>query len=55
MKNTNTQCRHCERDITLTEQGWIDDNATGDDSVWQFTCDGNDTFTAEHEPTEKGN
>lgn len=30
--------------------GWIDPEATGDDSIWRETCDAHDTFVAEHEP-----
>lgn len=45
-------CRHCGRTITYTEGGWIDPEATGDDSVWRWTCDEHDTFVADHEPTE---
>lgn len=44
------ECKHCGRTITKTEDGWVDEEATGDDSVWRETCDAHDTFTAEHEP-----
>lgn len=47
-------CRHCKRRIVMEDGRWIDPEATGDDSVWRETCDGNDTFTAEHEPQEEG-
>lgn len=44
-------CRHCERAIQWDDDdGWIDPDATGDDSIWRVTCDAHDTFTAEHEP-----
>lgn len=45
-------CRHCGRPIVHTENdGWIDPEATGDDSVWRGTCAAHGTFTAEHEPS----
>lgn len=48
-----TTCLHCERIIILDpEDGWVDPEATGDDSIWRETCDAHDTFTAEHEPEE---
>jgi hypothetical protein len=46
-------CLHCERRIVLTEDGWIDPEADGDDEIWRETCDAHDTFTAEHEPEEE--
>jgi hypothetical protein len=46
-----TTCQHCQRQIVPTEDGWADPLATGDDSVWRFSCDNNDTFTAQHAPT----
>lgn len=52
---TTAQCRHCGRDITFTEDGeygWIDPEATGDDSIWRETCDSHDTFIANHEPID---
>jgi hypothetical protein len=45
-----TTCRHCGRVIVQCDGGWVDPEATGDDSVWRETCDAHDTFTAEHEP-----
>lgn len=45
-------CRHCQRSITLTDDGWIDPEATGDDSIWREVCDRHDTFDAKHEPEE---
>lgn len=45
-------CTHCGRSIVHTNEGWIDPQAKGDDSVWRETCDKNDSFTAEHEPSE---
>lgn len=44
-------CRHCERTIVKTSQGWIDPEATADDEIWRETCDAHDTFIADHEPT----
>lgn len=48
------QCRYCGRNITLDGdvgfRGWIDPEATGDDSIWRETCDKHDTFIADHEP-----
>ncbi len=49
-KKPRAQCRHCERDIELDSDGWIDPEATGDDSIWRETCDANETFDAKHEP-----
>ena len=44
-------CRHCQRRITNDDGlGWIDPEATGDDSIWRETCDSHDTFEADHEP-----
>lgn len=54
-QKTNT-CKHCQREIVSTEEGWADPLATGDDSVWSLSCDKNDTFTAEHDvedPTQR--
>ncbi|CAB4145885.1 hypothetical protein UFOVP1219_21 [uncultured Caudovirales phage] len=51
VKKTNT-CKHCQREIVSTEEGWADPLATGDDSVWRLSCDKNDTFTAEHDVEE---
>ncbi len=46
-------CKHCGRRITNDDGlGWIDPEATGDDSIWRETCDEHDTFEAEHEPAE---
>lgn len=42
-------CRHCSRPVKQTDEGWADPDATGDDELWRLVCDGNDTFTAEHE------
>lgn len=47
---TTATCRHCHRAITLTEDGWVDPNASGDDRTWRETCDSHDTFEADHEP-----
>jgi hypothetical protein len=41
-------CIHCSRTITATNAGWADMNATGDDKIWKYVCDENDTFQAEH-------
>lgn len=45
-------CRHCGRDIVKHSlDGWVDPEATGDDSIWRETCDSNDTErAAPHEP-----
>lgn len=50
--NTATaDCRYCGRTIVNDPTyGWIDPEATGDDSVWRETCDEHDTFIAEHAP-----
>lgn len=47
------KCRHCGRVIVKVDRSWVDPEAMGDDDIWRETCDGHDTFTAEHEP-EKG-
>lgn len=48
-----TDCRYCHRVIVWSQvDGWVDPEATGDDSVWREVCDEHDTFTAEHEPEE---
>lgn len=52
--NALNTCKHCNRFVWATDEGWgelnwADLNATGDDSIWKFVCDSNDTFTAEHE------
>ena len=44
-------CKHCGRTIVHNDDGWVDPQATGDDRMWRETCEGHDTFTAEHEPT----
>ena len=47
-------CRHCERRIVLSDEGWIDPEAGYDDEdgdgIWRVTCDRHDTFIADHEP-----
>ena len=50
---TNAQrCLHCERDITFdNDDGWVDPEATGDDSMWREVCAANDSFIAYHDPT----
>ena len=45
-----SRCLHCDRTVILTDNGWVDPEATGDDELWSYVCDQNDTFTAEHEP-----
>lgn len=45
-----SECRYCHRRIIRADEGWVDPEATGDDSIWRETCDAHDTFTAEHEP-----
>jgi hypothetical protein len=47
---TNRECRFCGRHIILTEEGWVDPLAVGDDAVWRETCDAHDTFSADHRP-----
>lgn len=42
-------CIHCHRDVTLTDEGWADPEATGDDAIWRFVCDENGSFPANHE------
>lgn len=49
--DSNT-CRYCDRTIVRVNGRWIDPEATGDDSLWKETCDGNDTFMAEHAPDD---
>ena len=53
MKKETTKCIHCERIITATPTGWADMQATGDDKIWKYTCDENDTFPSDHETEEK--
>lgn len=51
MTTTPTTCKHCGRTIINEPgDGWVDPEATGDDSVWRETCDAHDTFMADHEP-----
>lgn len=46
-------CRHCQRRIVnVPGDGWVDPEATGDDSMWRETCDRHDTRQADHEPVE---
>lgn len=45
-------CKHCGRAIEQINGRWIDPEAMGDDSIWRETCDGHDTFQAEHEPMD---
>lgn len=53
MLTREATCRYCGRLIIWSsEDGWIDPEATGDDSIWRETCDAHDTFTAEHEPAD---
>ena len=47
---TDEECRHCGRTIKLENDGWIDPEATGDDSIWREVCDAHDSFQANHEP-----
>jgi hypothetical protein len=49
MSNETTKCFHCGRTITATPTGWVDMQATGDDTIWRYTCDENDTFPSDHE------
>jgi hypothetical protein len=44
-------CKYCEREIVAAYFGWVDPQATGDDSIWRETCDANtEDFAARHEP-----
>lgn len=44
-------CKHCGRGIVAADEGWVDPEATGDDSIWRESCESHeDSFTAEHEP-----
>jgi hypothetical protein len=45
-------CHYCHRVIVEDDGRWVDLEASGDDSIWRETCDGHDTFTAEHEPED---
>jgi len=48
-----TYCAYCERRIILDgDAGWVDPEATGDDSIWRECCDAHDTAFAEHVPAE---
>jgi hypothetical protein len=49
MSNETTKCFHCGRTITATPTGWADMQATGDDKIWKYVCDENDTFPSDHE------
>lgn len=42
-------CIYCARTIQETDTyEWADMAATGDDIVWRYTCDKNDSFLAVH-------
>ena len=42
-------CIYCARTVKLTDTGeWADMAATGDDIIWRYTCDENDSFQGEH-------
>ncbi len=47
-------CVYCNRAVTMTDDGWADPEATGDDEIWRLVCDENDSFLANHEGTEVG-
>lgn len=49
--DADIECAHCARNIVREDGCWVDPEATGDDSMWRETCDGNETFEAEHAPT----
>jgi hypothetical protein len=49
MRKEITNCFHCGRTITATPTGWADMQATGDDKIWRYTCDENDTYPSDHE------
>lgn len=51
---TTTHCKHCHREVSYTAEGWADMNATGDDSLWKYVCEDDDTFVAGHEPVGFG-
>jgi hypothetical protein len=47
------ECKHCERQILDSPDGWIDPEAYGDDSIWRESCQGNtDDPWAPHEPVD---
>lgn len=41
-------CAYCSRPVVLTAEGWADPQATGDDLMWRFTCEGVEHFLSEH-------
>jgi hypothetical protein len=43
-------CEHCHRAIIQRQGEWIDPAATGDDRIWRYVCDSNDTLQANHNP-----
>lgn len=43
-------CRHCGRTIFHDASGWVDPEATGDDSVWHEGCEAHEAFPPDHEP-----
>ena len=45
-----TTCRHCERVIVRTADGWAQTGELNFIELWRLVCDSNDSFTAEHEP-----
>lgn len=49
-------CQHCQRRIIEREGEWLDPNASGDDRIWRYVCDGNiEEIYPYHQPEEKVN
>lgn len=43
-------CHYCARPIAFEDGQWIDPDARGDDAMWRETCDGVESWPAEHYP-----
>lgn len=41
-------CIYCGRTVELRAGEWADMAATGEDIVWRYACDMNDSFQNEH-------
>ena len=41
-------CVYCQRSVVMTDEGWADPEATGDDSIWEYVCDENEDFPCNH-------
>lgn len=49
----HSTCRHCDRRIEFTSNGWVDPDAMDDDAIWYETCpDNHEDRIAAHEPKE---